>query len=172
MTDARLKKVLSGLKPFLEASLDPICVVDAAGKIAYVNLGMKNLLSLRGSDLKKGIEFCSTIKFAACQTECQIKHALSSSRPLRLDETPAQRGGEKLRVALKAVPLRDPEGEAPGAIGAIIVLRDTTGEVILQAKYHKLMHVVGEKDLQIAELEGRIEKLQAVLRRARQYLVA
>lgn len=146
MSDEKLKRVLELITPGLDASIDPVCVVDTANKILHLSASMKAFLSVRPRELSKGLVFCDLLKLSACESGCKILHTIKSGTNLRLDETPASRGDMKLRVVLKAVPLYDPEDKSETPIGAIISVRDTTGEILVQAKYHKLMQIIEDEE--------------------------
>jgi hypothetical protein len=163
------KIIATLLKPALDASLDAIAIVDESNRIVYANVAMKNFLAVPARDFKKNPVFCDLVKFAACEKTCQMLHVIKSGEMVRLDETPAAKPNEKVRVLLKAVPLLNPEDpNASAPIGAIITVRDTTGEILLQAKYHKVMQLLGEKDTKINELMDRLNALRTALRRARE----
>jgi hypothetical protein len=171
--DQQLNAAIRLMKPALEATLDGVCVVDASGRIVWLNLAMKNALGVRGRMLEEGLSFCDHIKLQACHEGCQIERMLKQGRAVRFDDAPARRVGEKasaketekMRIMLKATPI---QGEGKKVIGGVIQFRDSTGEVLLQAKYHKLMLVVEEKDLEISALKRRVHTLMTSLRRARQ----
>lgn len=145
MSDPRepYKLRLDKMKPALEAVLDPLCVVNHKNEVIYANLAMKGLLGLTGKDLKEYPVFCDRVKLPACEKECQIQHAIDSQEMLRLDETPSTKitpkGHDKMRAIVKVVPFTEDQLK-----GAIITLRDTTGEVLLQAKYHKILQILQE----------------------------
>lgn len=168
MMDEKLKRALAQFQPTVQASLDSICIINKKGQIVYLNLAMKTFLNLPARELKKLPVFCDVIKMAACERGCQINEVLNTGEALRLDEAPAMRGNEKMRVLLKVSPLYDPESpKDQGPVGAIMNLRDTTGEVLLQAKYHKLIQLIADKDAKIAALEERLNTLRDAMRKAR-----
>jgi hypothetical protein len=166
-----LKAMLQTLKPALEASLDAVAMVDSSNRLVYANVAMRGLLGVSTQQLKKAPVFCDLLKLSVCVKSCEILGALKSGETLRLDETPASRRGEKLRVLLKAVPLFDLSGSdsksATKPVGALISVRDTTGEVLLQAKYHKILQMLADKEEQITDLLDRLNTLRGTLRRAR-----
>src|SRR5262249_14453869 len=126
-------------------------------------------LGLTGQQLKKEPCFCELLKLAACEKTCQVLEVLHSGEALRLDEAPAVKGSEKLRILLKVVPLFESADRDNPPIGAFLTVLDTTGEVLLSAKYHKLIQVNADKDTKIAHLEEQVANLQSNLaaRRAR-----
>lgn len=164
----RYKPIVASLKSALEASLDCVCIVNTLNQIVYMNLPMKNFLGLRPRELEEGLVFCDTVKLAACKEHCQILDVLRTGTSLRLDEVPAEKRGQKFRLSMKVVPLYD-GGATTGTrpIGALMSLRDSTGEILLQAKYHKTMEMLKEREDAISELEERIRTLQKTLRGAR-----
>ena len=163
----KYKALVAVLKPAFEASLDPICVVNGENRIMYMNMQMKNFLGIRLKDLENGVIFCDLVKLSSCRERCQILESIQSAAAMRFDETPATRGADKLRVSLKTVPLLDGPSRASLPVGAIITLRDTTGEILLQAKYHKLLELIHQKAERIEALEDKIESLRKSLRGAR-----
>lgn len=165
MIEEKLKQILVEMKPALDSSMDCVCVVDIAGQVIYCNTPMRAFLGLRNRELGKKPVFCDLIKLSACDSACQIDQVIQTGAVVRLDESPASKGKDKLRVSLRALPLFDEDGSK--RIGAIITLRDTTGEVLLQAKYHKLLEIAVQKDAKIAELDEKIQALQLSMRKAR-----
>jgi hypothetical protein len=163
------KKVLQAVRPALDASLDPVAIVDTSNRVVYANVSMKNFLRVTAQQFKKSPVFCDLIHLNVCDKSCQIIHMIKTAETLRLDETPANRKDEKLRLLLKGVPLYDLSDINADAspIGAILTVRDTTGEVLLQAKYHKILQLLTEKEGKITELLDRLSALRGVLRRAR-----
>jgi hypothetical protein len=164
--DKRLLKLLPALKVPLEGTLDPFCVVNGANEIVHMDLAMRVLLGLSGRDVSKKLVFCDVLKLSACESSCQIEQVIRSGLPLRQDEQPATRLSRKLRVTLKATPIPDP-ADPKQILGAIIVVRDTSAEVLLHAKYHKMLELLKDKDLQMGEQAAQLRKLQDTLRRAR-----
>lgn len=152
-----LSAMISAMMPALEVCLDPVCVVDASGQIVFLTTPMGSLLKVRPRELKRGVVFCDAIKLAACVKECQVRKAIGSGKGIRLDETPGTIGGEKMRGMLQVIPL-------PKGLGALISVRDTTADVLVLAKYHKLTDELDRKELKIAELEVRLESMRGGLR--------
>jgi hypothetical protein len=156
-----LKLALESMLPAIEGSLDAVCVVNHASEIVYLNGPMRTLLKLRPSAQDGAVKFCDTVKLSICGESCQIAASIKDAKTARFEEIPASRGDEKLRVTLKVAPLGEP------SIGALITLRDVTGDFLLQAKYHKTLGVLEEKDHKISELETQVTSLKAALKRAR-----
>lgn len=162
---ADLQTIVQGLMPALDASLDPTCVIDPDCRVVFMSQSMRTLLGVRPRDLaQKNLVFCDLIKLTACKDGCKIAQVIKTGEPFRLDETPASRGDTKLRVGIKVGALKT-EGETAAA-GAVICLRDTTAEILLQAKYHKSLQIIEEKDLTILDLEEKVQALQRSLRNA------
>lgn len=163
-----LQLTITLLKPAFNASLDAIGVLDVECRLRFANPLMRSLLGLSVREVSKAPVFCDCIKLDACAAGCEISKVIAKSRDLRLDETPAQRGQAKMRVSLKAVPLYYPgKQKGPNPLGAIISARDTSGEILLQAKYHRAMLLLQEKDLEIENLAERLKAKEEVLRRSR-----
>jgi sensor histidine kinase regulating citrate/malate metabolism len=162
-----LDSVVEALGPAIRSSLDAVCVVNERAEIVHMNRAAKALLGLRKSSSQKKPVFCGLLKLAACAGGCQIEKAIRKAQPFRLDEAPAALGDTKLRLTLQAVPVFAPgDSKSSQAIGAVINVRDTTAEVILQAKYHKVVDLLVERELTIAEQEDKIHSLQSTLKRA------
>ncbi|HUP57129.1 MAG TPA: PAS domain-containing protein, partial [Bdellovibrionota bacterium] len=157
-------------KPAIDACMDPICVVDAGNRIVYFNLPMRSLLGVRPRQVQdKKICFCDIVKLAVCKPSCQIMEVLESGGSARFDETPATRGEDKFRLTLKATAFNQPGTGKKGPImGAIISVRDVTGDFLVQAKYHKALQLLEQRDTRIAELEEKADTLRLALRRARE----
>lgn len=167
MSADSLKKYQSEIKPAVDASMDAICIVDASGKLVYHNMAMKSFLAVKSRELSEKPMIGDLLKLTADAT-AQFSDLFAKGIVVRLDETPASKGKEKVRVSLRAVPLYEHGKNPKGApIGALITLRDTTGEILLQAKYHKLLEMMTEKDSKIADLEDRLKALRSSLRKAR-----
>lgn len=167
MSADALKKYQQEVKPAVDASMDAVCIIDTEGKLVYYNLVMKSFLSLKNRELTKQPSLGDLLKLTA-EGSSQLRELFEKGTMVRLDESPASRGKEKVRISFRAVPLYDPAKSLKGApIGALITLRDTTGEILLQAKYHKLLEMMMEKDSKIADLEDRLKALRSSLRKAR-----
>jgi len=167
--DPRLKAVIALLKPALNASLDAICVVNFHNELAYMNIAMKNLLGSGAREFKKKPLFCDHLKLQLCSKSCQVQEAIKSGESISLHETTAVSKGNKLRLIFKLIPIYDPEeSKKPAPIGAIISVRDTTAEVLLQAKYHKLIHLMTERDEVIKVMQGRLGTLREAVKKIRE----
>ena len=169
MSELSFKKVVSQFKPVLDASLDCIAIVNEANLVVYANLAMKNFLGIKESSLKKGVGFCNLLKLHVCQKSCKILEAMKDQENFRTDESPATLNGEKMRVSLKAVPVLASQVGLEGdrTVGAVISLRNTTAEIILHAKYHKLFLVIENKDEQLVEMRNKLSAIRDTLRRQR-----
>lgn len=158
-----LDKWIETVIPVLESSLDAVAVVDSKNLIHYANSSMKTLLKLRPADLKTHKKFCDCITLSICANACRIETLITSGKSFRFDESPATLPTvpelTKLRILIRGAPI--PENKSSKNIGAVITLRDTSAEVLVQAKYHKLARMVEERDETIQELR----KLNAILRR-------
>jgi transcriptional regulator with PAS, ATPase and Fis domain len=168
--EPKFKEVLAGFKPAIDACMDPICVVDDKNRIVYFNLPMRSLLGIRPRQIKeKKICFCDIVKLAVCKPSCQIMEVLESGISARFDETPATRGEDKFRLTLKVTSFQQPgTGKKGPVMGAIISVRDVTGDFLVQAKYHKALQLLEQRDSKIATLEEKAESLRQALRRARE----
>jgi hypothetical protein len=71
----------------------------------------------------------------------------------------------KLRVLLKAVaipPTGDQKPKVP--VGVVVAMRDSTAELIVQAKYQKMKLMIDERDLKIEALEAKLKKIMEAMR--------
>lgn len=162
-----LQNWIQTVSPVLEGALDAVAVVDNENLIQYANSAMKGLLKLRPSDLKKPKKFCDYIKLSACSKSCCIEELFHQNKPFRHDEIPAESSGKnlkrKMRVTIHGVPLPVAllDLEHTKVVGAVLMMRDSTAEVLVQAKYHKLVQTLAERETEIDELK----KLNWLLRR-------
>jgi PAS domain S-box-containing protein len=161
--DARFKDLLKPLMPAIESSLDPVCVVDAEKRIVYLTTAMSSLIGLRARELARGVSFCEAVKFGGHGSGCHIRKIIDGDEAVRVDQVPATIGGERRRVLFKGVPVRGASGKAELAL---VSLRDTTGEVLLQAKYHKTLMLLDHSRKEGEELRERVKELRDTLRRA------
>ncbi|HRK03241.1 MAG TPA: PAS domain-containing protein [Oligoflexia bacterium] len=153
-------------EPVLSGALDAVAVVDLRNQLAYANPSMKTLLKLRPSHLAGKKKFCDCITLSICAKKCQIEELIQTATAFRFDESPAvissKADSTKLRVNIRGVAVPNPDTKSSTkTIGAVITLRDTSADVLVQAKYHKLAELLKERDETIAELR----RLNAVLRR-------
>jgi PAS domain-containing protein len=163
-----LKLTITLFKPAFEVSLDAIAVIDEFCRVRYANGQMRSLLGLTARELSHAPIFCDCITLAACQPKCELQKVIDSGKGLRLDESPAERGDNKMRITLKAAPLYYPgKQKGPKPLGAIVTARETTGEILLQAKYHRAMLLLEEKDQEILELADKLRSKEETLRRSR-----
>jgi transcriptional regulator with PAS, ATPase and Fis domain len=144
-------------KVMLESSLDPLCIVSASGQVMQANSQMRTLLKLRARELAKHPAFCDLIKFDVCKPSCRVLEAAKIGETISYSETPAQVGPAKLRVTLKLTPLTE-------LSVVVITVRDTSAELLMQAKYQKLKEQAHNSDDKIEELEKRLKALRAGIR--------
>ena len=163
LIDPAFEALVSQLNPAIEASMDPVCILDSRARIVYANKGMQVFLATTRRALVKGVKFCELIKLSVCAKECQIEAALKAGTEFHLSETPAARKGEKLRISIKMSGIV-PNGN--GSEGAVLSLRDTTAEILLHAKYHKSMSLLEESREKLTDTEDRLSALRRSLRHA------
>lgn len=150
-----LKKYLLYMRPALEASLDPVAVVDSTGTIVFSNPAMRIFLRSGQRKSRMHQKFCERVKLAICQPKCQLMRILQKPDIVRVDETPAVIGAEKMRVSVKMVPIVDPDvSDTAIIVGAVVSVRETTGEILVQAKYKKTLKLLQDKDAEILALKG------------------
>lgn len=153
------------LRSLLEGSIDPCALLDNHGHIIYANAAMRTMIGLRGkSSQTTKKKFLELIKIKDDRVIAFFKMAEDSPMERRYDEVPAELKSEKIRVCFKARVLKVSRNSP--ALGILVTLRDTTGEVLLQAKYHKSLEMLQMKDDKILALEEKITLLQRTLRHA------
>ena len=158
-----MKNYVQIMKTALEASLDAVCILDGDCRIIYLNPILRSLMGLRGREVAKKPIFCDKIVLTACKSGCKLEESLKKNEILRLDETPAEVNGNKIRLLLKALPIPAQPGKTDSTappIGMIVSVRDTTAEILVQAKYHKLKMMVEERDMKLVELQNEIKALR------------
>jgi hypothetical protein len=166
MSDTKIKQMIKALQPAFETAMDPFCVIDDKCGVVYMNRPMKALLSVKPRQLQANMHFCKFIALSACSESCKVERIVSHEEPLRLDESPAVLNTRKIRILLRGMPLYEEGSRSGKPIGAIISMRNTTGEILVQAKYHKLGLILEEKDIRISELETQVKNLQLTLKKA------
>jgi PAS domain S-box-containing protein len=160
-----INPVIDALLTTFDAVLDPLCVVNRENKIVHFNSAMKSFFGMTARELAKHHVFCDLLKLAACEKSCEVLKVIKSGKAVRLDETPASYKERKMRLLLKVVPLHDPRDPGKKApIGAIITLRDSTAEILVQAKYQKLLQLLEEKDDKILQMEERMLSIRKAIR--------
>ena len=155
MKQLDINEILNRYETLINASLDAVCVVDSDAKIVYANSMMKNFLSLKPRELSRNPVFCELIKLSVCDKTCQVKSALENGKSIRFDEAPGVLKGNKLRVNFKITPF-----SIDGVVGAIICLRDTTAELLTQAKYSKLLSISKKHEDQIEYHKDLLRKIR------------
>lgn len=148
----------------MDASLDSYFVVDDKSELVLMSPGLRALLKLRPKSGAKNKKFCDSIELSVCKKGCVIDRLLESGEDFRFDETPAVQGDSKMRLTIKGVPIYSANKRRKKPIGAIVTVRDTSGEIIVQAKYHKALNIISEKEEEIAKLEDKIQGLLRSLR--------
>jgi len=137
----------------LECTLDPACVLDHEGRIIACNPLMRNFLKLKPRELLKRPIFCDLVKLSICKEQCQIIDGIHKKKIVRADESPSSLGVSKYRLTLKGTPY-----PSNGNPGMILTLRDTSAETILQAKYHKLQHLLEEEKRKNEDMRERMRR--------------
>jgi PAS domain S-box-containing protein len=153
------KSFIKMVTPILESSLDPIALVDDQVRVIYASPSMRQLIGLQARDLKKGVSLSVYFQLDADKSQVFWKDFFSKMESQRLDEVPASGNGIKMRVQFKAVPLMLNEMK-----GAVISIRDTSPEIIMQAKYKRLKQMVAEREEVIAELEEKLHSIRTTIR--------
>ncbi len=155
MSAANLKELPIQLQMLLDITLDPVCLLNSKKQIIHFNPAMKAILKITKQDLTQGLAFCDRLKLAACKDQCQLDKVLQGET-VRLDEAPAELQGTKLRIMFKAIPVHPGNNPSNPPTGILLTLRDVTAETVLQAKYTKALELLKEKEVQIADLQTRL----------------
>lgn len=144
--------------PVIQVSMDGICLIDHEAKIIRCNQVMMNILGIRKRELSHGVVFTRYFKLAAKDDICPIAEVICSGKAISLDEVPAEIDKKKLRVLLRGMPVFSYSLKGDLPIGALISLRDTTGEILVQAKYHKAIQLLEEKDRELLDIKRFLNK--------------
>ncbi len=154
---AHLPKIDSLARVALDVSLDPTGVIDAEGRLVAMNPAMRSLLGIRGRKRPGKIILCDAIGLTVCEgrdpRRCRLVHVATHGKHLKLDEVPATIQGEMAQITLRAIPV----GKPPW--GAVVTVRNTTAETLVQAKYHRAVEFMHERDEKIAVLQRRLRRL-------------
>jgi hypothetical protein len=142
--------------PLLDASLDACALLSTEGHVLQVNSAMKVFLALEARALLRSAKPLLTelLQFTGKPDSFPMGEALL--QPLREDELPVQhrKTGERHRLLLGATPIRAPGTGLPE--GLFLTLRDSTAEILLQAKYTKLLQMLDQKNEEIADLRNQL----------------
>ncbi len=68
-------------------------------------------------------------------------------------------------MILKVSPIPDPDSD--DVLGAVLFMRNTTAEIVLQAKYKKLIQLAGQREEMVRDLQTRVESLMSSLKHGR-----
>ncbi|HKG10840.1 MAG TPA: PAS domain-containing protein [Gaiellaceae bacterium] len=166
-----LDKALSYSQSLIENAPDPVFVSDLEGKILQANDAVSELLGFRRDEvveqsLSRFISEEETREFTAALREVVARGV---TRNARLN--PRSATGEVIPTTLNASALRDPEGNAIGAIGILRdmrayeqVVRDLEqSKIELQEKIldlEKFEEVVVGRELKMIALEKELESLR------------
>lgn len=120
---------------------------------------------MRARELKSSPVFCDRLKLSVCDKGCQVLAAIQRKAVARFDELPATLGETKLRMILKVSPIPDPDSD--DVLGAVLFMRNTTAEIVLQAKYKKLIQLAGQREEMVRDLQTRVESLMSSLKHGR-----
>ena len=157
-----IKDAIPLIEVIINASLDAYCIVDKDTSILHSNFLMKSLLGLKPKDFQSKRKFSTLLELTENRSGCVVEKAIKKDDPIRFDETPATIGGKKFRLSIKITPFKDPDGDKKSpALGAIIMLRDTTAELLTQAKYHKVAEQVAELEEQVVKYKDMLVRLRA-----------
>lgn len=160
-----LTKLVELWNPALEVSIDAVGVVDRNGVFVYLNPALRSLIGARPRDIRKGVSVFNVIEFPGSDAH-PVATVIETGEPVRVDEAAILLRGEKMRVVIKAAAARIHRAREKGPIlGAIIQLRDSSAEIIVQAKYHKVMDLLGERDAEISALKRKVRGLQEKISR-------
>jgi hypothetical protein len=153
---AKLPEWANRLTPSFEAFLDAVCLTDANGIVLHANPAMRILLDLQTKQINRspGPRFQNFITLPMVANNNPFNPSIFEKGTFRLDETPATKSnGEKARVLLLVTQVRDTENHE--IVGHFVNIRDTTAEILLQAKYVKLQQILERKEAELQELRNR-----------------
>lgn len=164
MIDDNLKILLKSLIPAIEASLDCICITDASGRIVHYNSLFKTTTQLRVRELSKAPLFDQVFRFNDGEgKKFSLPGLTRTGEAVKLDETPIQiksdKGTLKIRGLLRIIPLE----HSGQVIGTMVSLRDTTAELLLQAKYKKIQDQLVKKEADITQLREKVRALRNII---------
>jgi PAS domain-containing protein len=147
----------SRLTPSFEAFLDAVCVTDATGAILHANPAMRVLLGLQTKQLSRTPppKLTDFLTLPSVPGNNPFAPALFEKGALRYDEAPATKvdGGERIRILLLITQIREPITQE--VQGHFVNVRETTAEILLQAKYLKLQQILEKKEAELQELRSR-----------------
>ncbi|MBN19961.1 MAG: hypothetical protein CL678_01650 [Bdellovibrionaceae bacterium] len=146
----------------IDHSIDPVAVLDTSGTIIYLNQPMKTFLGFRSKNRAIGLKIHEVFKLNDKTAEHRIKDSYTQGDSFKLHEIPATSGERKVRVSIHCAPIKE-NGEI---VGGYTTLRDTSSEFLVQAKYHKVIHLNETQKIEIENLQDRVKKLQTTLRKA------
>jgi hypothetical protein len=154
---ANLPEWANRLTPSFEAFLDAVCLTDATGSILHANAAMRILLGLQTKQLSRvpAPRFQDFVTLPTVPGNNPFDPKLFEKGCFRLDEAPATKAsGEKARILLLVTQVRDIA--SPQTVGHFINIRDTTAEILLQAKYVKLQQILEKKEAEIQDLRHQL----------------
>jgi PAS domain S-box-containing protein len=156
-----LEMLIQILSPTIVGSLDPVAVVDNEGVVVHANKAMKNFLGLKGKTIRGNPVFSIIVHLTEHNNVDPIEEVIKTGEIYQKDQAPAEVDGEKKRLLIKAYALKDLSGS--NIVGAFIILRDTTGEVLLSAKYQKVMKENEDLKKKVEKLENQVDGLKQTI---------
>jgi len=145
------------LKPALDASLDPACIVMADGTVHSGNAAFRSLVKKSQRDLDGKCRLLDLLRLTDERDEASLGAAIREGKKFQTVEAPASLEGHKVRLSVKTAAVQLPGAKAGRPLGSLVCLRDSTGEVLVQAKYLKLLKILEEKDQLVSELKDRLD---------------
>src|SRR5215471_4435868 len=146
------------IRKLLDGSLDAAVVLDQDRRPLYWNAAYQQYSGLRARQLEQAAEQgrCCFQMFPieVCETLCLGKRALSTGRPVRMDEIRARRGdGEEIVLIVTATPIQDHM--------VVETYRDVTADARIQRKYKVLLERErSAKDMLEAKVQERTQQLE------------
>jgi len=146
------------IRKLLDGSLDAAVVLDANRRPLYWNAAYQQYSGLRPRQLEQAADegrCCFHVfPIEVCETLCLGRRALTTGRPVRMDEIRARRGdGEEIVLIVTATPIENHM--------VIETYRDVTADARIQRKYKVLLERERTaKDLLEAKVQERTQQLE------------
>jgi PAS domain-containing protein len=171
LLDKAYESLIRSHASLLDASMDPICVLNPDAGIVFLNKSMSVFLGASPRTLRKCPKFCDLVELGVCKGGCKLAHALDEGKAFRVSETLAIRNKESLRISLRLIPVSTTVAGIPEGC-AFMSLRDSTAEIVVQAKFHRAVDLIKQRDEAIQDLNDKVRALQKSLRDASLYRIA
>ena len=164
LADQKIDRLIELAKPFVDTSLDPLCIVDNSNKIVYFNHELRVLFDLDPKDLRANPCFCDILKMDICNNSCQLEEVLKQGVTISHECISAKLRNKETRIKIKVFPIKNFElnSENPGGdskIGAVIQIRDLSQQILTESKYRILVRYAAELTFKTEEIKTLKETL-------------